>query len=105
MRPLWGRAASTVVHGTQFLPPGNIVELRCLPPLRGSLEQLVRPSPAGVPFQDTELAGELMLYGGSECYSIASSPLLSPLLGIKTHFSKVDLVCRAHLATWPLFSP
>ncbi len=38
------------------LPPGNVAELRRSPPLRGSLEQLVRLSPAGVPFQDTKLA-------------------------------------------------
>ncbi len=38
------------------LPPGNVAELGCSPPLRGSLEQLVRLSPAGVPFQGTELA-------------------------------------------------
>ncbi len=44
-----------------------------------------------------------MLCGGSGWYSIASSPLLSPLLGIKTHFSEVDSVRRAHLATWPVF--
>ncbi len=36
-------------------------------------------------------ARELMLCGGSGCYSIASSPLLSPFLGIKTHFSEVGL--------------
>ncbi len=35
-------------------------------------------------------ARRLMLCGGSGCYSIVSSPLLSPL-GIKTHFSEVGL--------------
>ncbi len=35
-------------------------------------------------------AKRLMLCGGSGCYSIALSPLLSPL-GIKTHFSEVGL--------------
>ncbi|KAL0190937.1 hypothetical protein M9458_013635, partial [Cirrhinus mrigala] len=40
----------------QSLPPGNVAELRSSPPLRGSLEQLVRLAPAGVPLQDTELA-------------------------------------------------
>ncbi|KAL0174316.1 hypothetical protein M9458_030284, partial [Cirrhinus mrigala] len=38
------------------LPPGNAVELGSSPPLRGSLEQLVRLVPAGAPFHDTELA-------------------------------------------------
>ncbi len=84
-RPLWGRTAytryssvrlSSVPSGDRSanpatygvsgrsdlqrahlsLPPGNVAELRCSPPLRGSLEQLVRLSPAGVPFQDTKLA-------------------------------------------------
>ncbi|KAI2664153.1 hypothetical protein H4Q32_002288 [Labeo rohita] len=40
----------------QSLPPGNAAELGSSPPLRGSLEQLVRLVPAGAPFQDTELA-------------------------------------------------
>ncbi len=39
-------------HTSQSLPPGNVAELRCSPPLRGSLQQLVWLSPAGVPFQD-----------------------------------------------------
>ncbi len=43
-------------HTSQFLPPGNVAELRGSPPLRGSLERLVRLSPAGVPSQDIELA-------------------------------------------------
>ncbi len=43
-------------HTSQSLPPGNVAELRCSPPLRGSLQQLVWLSPAGVPFQDTKLA-------------------------------------------------
>ncbi len=84
-RPLWGRTAYTryssvrlssvpsgdrsanpVTYGVSgrsdlqrahlSLPPGYVAELRCSPPLRGSLEQLVRLSPAGVPFQDTKLA-------------------------------------------------
>ncbi|KAI2655478.1 Transposon Ty3-G Gag-Pol polyprotein [Labeo rohita] len=38
------------------LPPGNVAELGSSTPLRGSLQQLVRLSPAGHPFQDTELA-------------------------------------------------
>ncbi|KAI2653798.1 hypothetical protein H4Q32_014146 [Labeo rohita] len=40
----------------QFLLPGNVAELGSSPPLRGSLEQLVRSVPAGVPLQGTELA-------------------------------------------------
>ncbi|KAI2645059.1 Retrovirus-related Pol polyprotein from transposon 17.6 [Labeo rohita] len=38
------------------LPPGNVAELGSSPPLWGSLQQLVRLSPAGHPLQDTELA-------------------------------------------------
>ncbi len=41
---------------SQSLPPRNVAELGSSPPLRGSLEQLDRPSPAGPPFQATELA-------------------------------------------------
>ncbi len=51
-RTVFQGAAISSEHTSQFLPPGNVVELRCSPPLRGSLEQLVRLSPAGVPFQD-----------------------------------------------------
>ncbi|KAL0153790.1 hypothetical protein M9458_050906, partial [Cirrhinus mrigala] len=40
------------------LPPGNVAELGSSPPLRGSLQQLVRLSPAGHPLQDTELAAQ-----------------------------------------------
>ncbi|KAI2657288.1 Transposon Ty3-G Gag-Pol polyprotein [Labeo rohita] len=40
------------------LPPRNVAELRSSPPLQGSLQQLVRPSPAGHPLQDTELAAQ-----------------------------------------------
>ncbi len=49
-------AAVSSEHTSQSLPPGNVAELRCSPPLRGSLQQLVRLSPAGVLFQDTKLA-------------------------------------------------
>ncbi len=83
-RPLWGRAVYTALHGarlssvpsgdqsanpasvqgaavsserfSQSLPPRNVAELGSSPPLRGSLEQLDWPSPAGPPFQGTELA-------------------------------------------------
>ncbi len=75
-RPLWGRAVYTALHGarlssvpsgdqsanpasvpgrsglqrafSQSLPPRNVAELGGSPPLRGSLEQLDRPSPAGL---------------------------------------------------------
>ncbi|KAI2647275.1 Metabotropic glutamate receptor 5 [Labeo rohita] len=40
------------------LPPGNVAELGSSPPLRGSLQQLVQLSPAGLPLQDTELAAQ-----------------------------------------------
>ncbi len=53
---LFQGAAISSEHTSQFLPPGNVAELRWSPPIRGSLEQLVWPSPAGVPFKDTELA-------------------------------------------------
>ncbi len=48
-----------------------------------------------------------MICGGSGCYSIASSPMLSPLLGIKTHFWEVGFrdagpTHFSHL--WPFFS-
>ncbi len=75
-RPLWGRAVYTALHGallssvpsgdqsakvsserfSQSLPPRNVAELGGSPPLRGSLVQLDRPSPAGPPLQGTELA-------------------------------------------------
>ncbi len=75
-RPLWGRAVYTAIHGARLssVPSGdqsanpasvpgrsglqrrNVAELGGSPPLRGSLEQLDRPSPAGPPFQGTELA-------------------------------------------------
>ncbi len=54
--PVFQGAAVSSEHTSQSLPPGNVAEPRCSPPLRGSLQQLVRLSPAGVPFQDTKLA-------------------------------------------------
>ncbi|KAL0198303.1 hypothetical protein M9458_006843, partial [Cirrhinus mrigala] len=42
----------------QTLPPGNVAELGSSPPLRWSLEQLVRSLPVGLPLQDTELAAQ-----------------------------------------------
>ncbi len=53
--PVFQGAAVSSEHTSQSLPPGNVAEPRCSPPLRGSLQQLVRLSPAGVPFQDTVL--------------------------------------------------
>ncbi len=41
---------------SQSLSPRNVAEMGGSPPIRGSLEQLDRPSPAGPPFQGTELA-------------------------------------------------
>ncbi len=43
-------------HFSQSLPPRNVAELGGSPPLRESLEQLDRPSPASPPLQGTELA-------------------------------------------------
>ncbi len=51
-----GRSDLQRAHTSVLLPPENVAELRCSPPLRGSLEQVVQLSPAGVPFQDTRLA-------------------------------------------------
>ncbi len=45
-RTVFQGTAVSSEHTSQFLPPGNVAGLRCSPPFRGSLEQLVRPSPA-----------------------------------------------------------
>ncbi len=55
-RTVFQGAAISSERTSQFLPPGNVAELGCSPPLRGSLEQLARLSPAGLPFQGTEPA-------------------------------------------------
>ncbi len=84
-RPLWGRAGYTALHGARLssvpsgdqsdnpasvpgrsgppasaslslFRPRNVAELGGSPHLRGSLEQLDRPSPAGPPLQGTKLA-------------------------------------------------
>ncbi len=54
--PVFQGAAVSSERFSQSLPPRNVVELGGSPPLRGSLEQLGRPSPAGPPLQGTELA-------------------------------------------------
>ncbi len=54
--PMFQGAAVSSELFSQSLSPGNVAELRGSPPLRGSLDQLVRPSPAGPPLQGTELA-------------------------------------------------
>ncbi len=54
--PFFQGAAVSSEHFSQSLPPKNVAELGCSPPLQGSLEQLDRPSPAGPPLQGTELA-------------------------------------------------
>ncbi len=54
--PVFQGAAVSSEHFSQSLPPRNVAELGGSPPLRGSLEQLDRPSPAGPPLQGTELA-------------------------------------------------
>ncbi len=54
--PVFQGAAVSSEHFSQSLPPGNVAEVRGSPPLRGSLEQLERPSPAGPPLQGTELS-------------------------------------------------
>ncbi len=54
--PVFQGAAVSSERFSQSLPPRNVAELGGSPPLRGSLEQLDRPSPAGPPFQGTELA-------------------------------------------------
>ncbi len=68
---------------SRSLPPRNIAELRGSPPLRGSLEQLDRSSPAGPLLQETEKA--------TLSTPEASLEILVPLVG--------------HLAVWkPLSS-
>ncbi len=54
--PVFQGAAVSSERFSQSLPPRNVAELGSSPPLRGSLEQLDRPSPAGPPFQGTKLA-------------------------------------------------
>ncbi len=54
--PVFQSAAVSSERFSQSLPPRNLAELGGSPPLRGSLEQLDRPSPVGPPFQGTELA-------------------------------------------------
>ncbi len=54
--PVFQGAAVSSERFSQSLPPRNVAELGDSPPLRRSLEQLDRPSPAGPPLQDTELA-------------------------------------------------
>ncbi len=54
--PVFQGAAISSECFSQYFPPGNVAELRASSPLRGSLDQLVRPSPAGPPLQGTELA-------------------------------------------------
>ncbi|KAI2644882.1 Isoleucine--tRNA ligase [Labeo rohita] len=68
------------------LPPGNVAELGSSPPLWGSLQQLVRLSPAGHPLQDTELAAHTR--GQSReterSYRIQFGAPPPPLYGIST---------------------
>ncbi len=54
--PVFQGAAVSSERFSQSLAPRNVAELGGSPPLRGSLEQLDRPSPAGPPLQGTELA-------------------------------------------------
>ncbi len=54
--PVFQGAAVSSECFSQSLLPRNVAELGGSPPLRGSLEQLDWPSPAGPPLQGTELA-------------------------------------------------
>ncbi len=54
--PVFQGAAVSSERFSQSLLPRNVAELGGSPLLRGSLEQLDRPSPAGPPLQGTELA-------------------------------------------------
>ncbi len=54
--PVFQGAAVSSERFSQSLPPRNVAEMGGSPPLRGSLEQLGRPSPAGPSLQGTELA-------------------------------------------------
>ncbi|KAL0192167.1 hypothetical protein M9458_010463, partial [Cirrhinus mrigala] len=56
--PVLRGAAVSSEPTPQSLLPGNVAELGSSPPLWGSLEQLVWPSPAGHLLQDTELAAQ-----------------------------------------------
>ncbi|KAI2645053.1 Transposon Ty3-G Gag-Pol polyprotein [Labeo rohita] len=49
-------AAASGEHISRVSPPTDVAELGCLPPLRGSLEQLVWQSPACLPLQVSKLA-------------------------------------------------
>ncbi len=53
--PVFQGAAVSSECLSQYFPPGDVAELRASPPLRGSLEHLVRPSLVGPPLQSTEL--------------------------------------------------
>ncbi len=64
--PVFQGAAVSSERFSQSLPPRNVAELGGSPPLRGSLEQLDRPSPAGPPFQGTELAALSTTRGQSQ---------------------------------------
>ncbi len=64
--PVFQGAAVSSERFSQSLPPRNVAELGGSPPLRGSLEQLDRPSPAGPPFQGTELAAPKYTRGQSQ---------------------------------------
>ncbi|KAL0148452.1 hypothetical protein M9458_056262, partial [Cirrhinus mrigala] len=58
-QPCWcSRAQRSPASPHLSLPPGNVAELGSSAPLRGSLQQLVWPSPGGHPLQDTELAAQ-----------------------------------------------
>ncbi len=54
--PVFQGAAVSSERFSRSLPPRNVAELGGSPPLRGSLEQLDWPSPAGSQLQGTELA-------------------------------------------------
>ncbi len=54
--PMFQCAAVSSKGFSQSLPPGNVARLNGSVPLRGSLEQPVRASPAGPPLQGTKLA-------------------------------------------------
>ncbi len=53
--PVFQGAAVSSECLSQYFPPGDVAELKASPPLRGSLEHLVRPSLVGPPLQSTEL--------------------------------------------------
>ncbi len=76
--PVFQGAVVSSEHFSQSLPPRNVAELGGSPPLRGSLEQLDRPSPAGPPLSLREFleasAHQGPVEAGAEARGMDASP-------------------------------